>query len=133
MELVDGTTLKSPQSLETALDYAKQIASALEAAHEKGVTHRDLKPANIMVTPAGLIKVLDFGLAAVARPAAPTGEDSPTLTMGMTEAGMIMGTAAYMAPEQAAGQTVDRRADIWSFGVLLYELLTGDQIGRAHV
>ena len=81
-----------------------------------------------MVTPAGLIKVLDFGLAAVSRPAAPPGEDSPTLTMGMTEAGMIMGTAAYMAPEQASGQPVDRRADIWSFGVVLHELLTGDRL-----
>ena len=128
MELVEGTTLKSPQPLETALNYAKQIADALAAAHEKGVTHRDLKPANIMVTPAGLVKVLDFGLAAVARPAAPTGEDSPTLTMGMTEAGMIMGTAAYMAPEQAAGLPADRRADIWSFGVVLYELLTGNRL-----
>jgi eukaryotic-like serine/threonine-protein kinase len=128
MELVEGATLKSPLPLETALNYAKQIAEALEAAHEKGVTHRDLKPANIMVTSAGLVKVLDFGLAAVARPATATGDDSPTLTMGMTEGGMILGTAAYMAPEQAAGQTVDRRADIWSFGVVLYEMLTGDRM-----
>ena len=125
MELVEGTTLPSPQPLDTAVTYAKQIADALEAAHEKGVTHRDLKPANIMVTPAGLIKVLDFGLAAVARPSEPTGEDSPTLTMGMTDAGMIMGTAAYMAPEQAVGSPVDKRADVWSFGVVLWQMLVG--------
>ena len=128
MELVEGDTLKSPQPINTAVNYAKQIADALEAAHEKGVTHRDLKPANIMVTPSGLVKVLDFGLAAVARPTAPTGDDSPTLTMGMTEAGMIMGTAAYMAPEQAVGSPVDRRADIWSFGVVLWQMLTGKNL-----
>ncbi|MEO8096800.1 MAG: protein kinase [Acidobacteriota bacterium] len=128
MELVDGATLESPLPLDTALNYAKQIAEALEAAHEKSVTHRDLKPANIMVTPAGLVKVLDFGLAAVARPDVGQGEDSPTLTMGMTEAGMIMGTAAYMAPEQATGSPVDKRADIWSFGVVLWQMLTGKHL-----
>ncbi|MEO8097382.1 MAG: protein kinase [Acidobacteriota bacterium] len=128
MELVDGTTLKAPLPLDTALNYARQIAEALEAAHDKGVTHRDLKPANIMVTPAGLVKILDFGLAAIARPDAGRGEDSPTLTMGMTDAGVIMGTAAYMAPEQAVGSAVDRRADIWSFGVVLWQMLTGKQL-----
>jgi eukaryotic-like serine/threonine-protein kinase len=131
MELVPGETLKGPLPLETALNYAKQIAEALEAAHEKGITHRDLKPANIMITPAGVVKVLDFGLAAVTQPSAasegdPT--DSPTLTMRATQAGMIMGTAAYMSPEQAAGQTVDRRADIWAFGVVLWEMLTGQRL-----
>jgi serine/threonine-protein kinase len=129
MELVEGETLKGPLPLETALNYARQIADALEAAHEKGITHRDLKPANIMVTPAGVVKVLDFGLAAVAPPSGesdPT--NSPTLTMRATQAGMIMGTAAYMSPEQAAGKPVDKRADIWSFGVVLFEMLTGRQL-----
>src|SRR5271165_6623173 len=126
MELVAGHALKGPLPLETALNYARQIAAALEAAHEKGIVHRDLKPANIMVTPEGVVKVLDFGLAAVA-PAATDDSDptnSPTLTM-QTQAGVIMGTAAYMSPEQAAGKVVDKRADIWSFGAVLWEMLTG--------
>jgi len=127
MELVPGQTLKGPLPLETALNYAKQIADALEAAHDKGITHRDLKPANIMVTPAGIIKVLDFGLAAVSQVSTPgdRNTNSPTLTMHATQAGMIMGTAAYMSPEQASGKPVDKRADIWSFGVVLWEMLTG--------
>src|SRR5271169_5891413 len=124
MELVPGETLKGPLPLETALSYAKQIADALEAAHDKGIVHRDLKPANIMVTPEGVVKVLDFGLAAVAPAASddsnPT--ESPTLTM-QTRTGVIMGTAAYMSPEQAAGKAVDKRADIWSFGAVLWEML----------
>ncbi|MEQ1887187.1 MAG: protein kinase [Bryobacteraceae bacterium] len=131
MELVSGSTLKGPIPVETALKYARQIAEALEAAHEKGITHRDLKPANIMVTPTGTIKVLDFGLAAVsqsssAREGNPS--NSPTLTISPTRAGMILGTAAYMSPEQASGQPVDKRADIWSFGVVLWEMLTGEQL-----
>jgi Tol biopolymer transport system component len=130
MELVSGETLRGPVPFETALKYAQQIASALEAAHEKGITHRDLKPGNIMVTPAGTIKVLDFGLAAVAHAPASDGDptNSPTLTMGATQAGAIMGTAAYMSPEQARGKPVDRRADIWAFGVVLYEMLTGKRL-----
>ncbi len=131
MELVPGECLKGPLPLTTALNYAKQIAEALEAAHEKGITHRDLKPANIMVTPEGVVKVLDFGLAAVPSRDADGSVDrhnSPTLTIAATQAGMIMGTAAYMSPEQAAGKPVDKRADIWSFGVVLWEMLTGRQL-----
>jgi Tol biopolymer transport system component len=130
MELVPGEALKGPLALETALNYAKQIADALEAAHEKGIVHRDLKPANIMVTPNGVVKVLDFGLAAVPS-RSPDGADpasSPTMTIAATQAGMIMGTAAYMSPEQAAGKPVDKRADIWSFGVVLLEMLTGERL-----
>src|SRR5262252_3619760 len=128
MELVEGDRLQGPLPLETALDYARQIAEALEAAHEKGIVHRDLKPANIMVTAQGVVKVLDFGLAAVAQSSSGDPSTSPTLTISPTQAGMILGTAAYMAPEQARGKAVDRRADIWAFGVVLYEMLTGEQL-----
>jgi predicted Ser/Thr protein kinase len=129
MELVTGSTLSVPQPLETALDYARQIAEALEAAHEKGITHRDLKPGNIMVTPEGVVKVLDFGLASVpSRDGAGDPNSSPTTVAAPTVAGMIMGTAAYMSPEQAAGKAVDKRSDIWSFGVVLYEMLSGRQL-----
>jgi serine/threonine protein kinase/Tol biopolymer transport system component len=128
MELVEGQILPCPLPLDTAIAYAKQIADALEYAHERGVIHRDLKPANIKVTSDGVVKVLDFGLAkAVGEPEADTlnPSDSPTFTLGHTEVGVIMGTASYMAPEQAAGAKVDRRADIWSFGAVLFEMLTG--------
>src|SRR6202795_4594766 len=131
MELVAGQTLKGPIPLDDALRLAVQIADALGAAHEKGITHRDLKPANIMITPAGVVKVLDFGLAAVTQPSAASEGDpanSPTLTMRATQAGMIMGTAAYMSPEQASGKPVDKRTDVWSFGVVLWEMLTGRRL-----
>ena len=131
LELVEGPTLadriaKGPIPLDEALPIAKQIAEALEAAHEAGVIHRDLKPANIKVREDGTVKVLDFGLAK-ALDTTPEGDpsQSPTLTAAATQMGVILGTAAYMSPEQARGKQVDRRADIWAFGVVLYEMLTG--------
>jgi Tol biopolymer transport system component len=135
MELVEGPTLserikQGPISLEEALEIARQIADGLEAAHDKGIVHRDLKPANIKITPGGTVKLLDFGLAKAEGPWAATTsvEDAPTLTVASTGTGVILGTAAYMAPEQARGRTVDKRADIWAFGVILYEMLTGEQM-----
>jgi serine/threonine-protein kinase len=130
MELVEGETLHGLQPLETALNYARQIAEALEYSHERGIVHRDLKPANIKVTPEGRVKVLDFGLAKAMsnETAAGNPESSPTLTMRASMAGVILGTAAYMSPEQARGKQVDKRADIWAFGVVLYEMLTSEQL-----
>src|SRR5512136_2747231 len=132
LELVEGQTLADrikagPIPVEESLKLALQIAEALEAAHEKGVIHRDLKPANIKVTPDGRGKVLDFGLAkayAGDREEANL-SNSPTLSDAATQHGVILGTAAYMSPEQARGKAVDKRADIWAFGVVLYEMLTG--------
>src|SRR5215471_17197985 len=134
MELVEGPTLAQRIKagaipLEEALGIAKQIAEALEAAHEKGITHRDLKPGNVKIKPGGAVKVLDFGLAKQSREReGAVTENSPTLSMAATEAGVILGTAAYMAPEQARGKPVDKRADIWAFGVVLYEMLTGRRL-----
>ena len=129
MEFIEGESPKGPMPLDEALRIARQIADALEAAHDKGITHRDLKPGNIKIKPDGTVKVLDFGLAKVNSAPSVSGENSPTLTMGMTQAGMILGTASYMAPEQARGkESVDKRADIWAFGVVLYELLTGKRL-----
>ena len=134
LELVEGPTLadrikRGPIPLDEALPIAKQIAEALEAAHEKGIIHRDLKPANIKVRDDGTVKVLDFGLAKALDPT-PDGDpsESPTLTAMGTQMGVIMGTAAYMSPEQAAGRTADRQSDIWSFGVVLFEMLTGQRL-----
>ena len=132
MELVEGEDLtqriaRGPIPLDQALPIAKQIAEALEAAHEQGIIHRDLKPANIKIREDGTVKVLDFGLAKLADPAAssnPSATMSPTLSLHATMAGVILGTAAYMSPEQARGKTVDRRADIWAFGAVLFEMLT---------
>jgi serine/threonine-protein kinase len=133
MELVEGPTLadqiaRGPIPLDEALPIAKQIADALEAAHEQGIVHRDLKPANIKVRADGTVKVLDFGLAKAMAPAAASSPGislSPTLSIHATQAGIILGTAAYMSPEQARGRTVDKRADVWAFGCVLFEMLTG--------
>jgi serine/threonine protein kinase len=127
MELIEGQPVQGPLPLEEALKIARQIADALEAAHERGIVHRDLKPGNIMITAAGVVKVLDFGLAKVGGAPAGQTENSPTFTMA-TQAGMILGTAAYMSPEQARGKNVDKRTDIWAFGVVVYEMLTGRQL-----
>src|SRR5207249_6451907 len=140
LELVEGETLadriaRGPIPLDEALPIARQIAEALEAAHEHGIVHRDLKPANIKITPDGVVKVLDFGLAKLAESA--TGGQpragsahlslSPTIMSPamMTGVGMLLGTAAYMAPEQAKGRAADRRSDIWAFACVLFEMLTG--------
>jgi eukaryotic-like serine/threonine-protein kinase len=128
MELVEGESPKGPLPFEEALRIVRQIAQALEAAHEKGIVHRDLKPANIKMKPDGTVKVLDFGLAKVGGSPAANAEDSPTISMAATQAGVILGTAAYMSPEQARGKVVDKRADIWAFGIVLYELLTGKRL-----
>jgi serine/threonine protein kinase len=138
LELVDGESLdkriaRNPLPVDEALAIARQIVEALEAAHEKGIIHRDLKPANIALTSNDRVKVLDFGLAKLGQSDGARSSDpaaSPTITSPtmMTEFGMILGTAAYMSPEQARGKPVDKRTDIWAFGCVLYEMLTG---GRA--
>src|SRR5215813_9113089 len=132
MEVIEGDTLaerlrRGPMPVEDALKIGVQIANALEAAHEKGIVHRDLKPANVKITPDDRVKVLDFGLAKAMEntPASGTLSNSPTLTIGATQAGVILGTAAYMSPEQAKGFEVDARSDTFSFGSVLYEMLTG--------
>ena len=131
MELVEGESPKGPLPFDEAWHIASQIVAALEYAHDRGIVHRDLKPENIKITPEGVVKLLDFGLAKAfteQKEHSGNAEHSPTLTIGATEVGVILGTAAYMAPEQAKGKNVDKRADIWAFGVVLYELLTGDRL-----
>ena len=135
LEFVEGPTLaeriaRGPMPMDETLDIARQITAALEAAHESGIIHRDLKPGNIKITPAGEVKVLDFGLAKGAGSAesSPDLSQSPTMSYSPTGVGIILGTAAYMSPEQARGKVVDRRTDIWSFGCVLWEMLTGRQL-----
>ena len=131
MELVEGPTLadriaRGPVPPAEAVSIARQIVDALDAAHERGIVHRDLKPANIKITPEGVVKVLDFGLAKAADELVhPDLTQSPTITGVNTRDGMILGTAAYMSPEQARGAVVDKRTDIWAFGCVLYEMLAG--------
>jgi hypothetical protein len=133
LELVEGLTLadriaQAVIPLDEALLIARQIAEALEAAHEQGIIHRDLKPSNIKLRPGGMVKVLDFGLAKVTQRAAVRGDQSPTITSpDVTGVGVVLGTAAYMSPEQARGRVVDQRTDIWAFGCVLYEMLTGQR------
>ena len=132
LELVEGATLaerltEGPLPLTEALNVALQIADALDATHEKGIVHRDLKPANIKITPDGVVKVLDFGVAKVRQieVSFPRSHEPPTATAGQTGDEVIVGTAAYMSPEQARGKPVDKRSDIWAFGCVLYEMLSG--------
>ena len=138
LELVDGPTLedriaRGPVPLDEAIAIGRQIAEAVEAAHEQGIVHRDLKPANIKVRPDGTVKVLDFGLAKALEPEPAVVSPSPTMTSpAMTRLGVILGTASYMSPEQAKGQPADKRSDVWAFGCVLYEMVTGDQLFRGE-
>ncbi len=140
LRLIEGPTLadriaQGPIPVEEALKIALQITEGMESAHEKGIIHRDLKPANIKITPEGQVKILDFGLAKALEGETPPASDlsqSPTLTAAATKAGVILGTAAYMSPEQAKGRTIDKQTDVWAFGCVLYEMLTGRQVFAAE-
>ena len=141
MELVDGEDLRQilergPLEITDAVATARQLADALESAHEKGIIHRDLKPANIKLDPSGRVKVLDFGLAKALEEEHPNATSSlltqsPTITGRLTNPNVLLGTAAYMSPEQTRGQAADKRADIWAFGVILFEMLAGNSSSRA--
>src|SRR6202049_406399 len=124
MEFIEGSPLHGPFPLDRTIRYAVQICDALDAAHKKSITHRDLKPANILVTASG-VKLLDFGLAKIGSDSAPPASNATTRTMDLTEVGTVLGTAAYMSPEQTKGEQTDARSDIFSFGVVLYEMLSG--------
>jgi serine/threonine protein kinase len=140
MELVDGEDLsvaldRGPITIEQSIEIARQLASGIEAAHEQGIVHRDLKPANIKIGSTGEVKILDFGLARAYTEESgsiSSVENSPTITAAMTQAGVILGTASYMSPEQARGRTADKRADIWSFGVVLFEMLSGSRLFKGE-
>src|SRR5262245_12522732 len=129
LELIEGETLaerlrRGPMPIREACAIARQIGAALDAAHQKGIVHRDLKPANIKITPEGLVKVLDFGLAKLIADPSPEAGQFSTATISATRDGLVVGTPAYMSPEQARGQPLDKRSDLWSFGCVLYEMLT---------
>src|SRR5262249_53557153 len=128
-ETLEARLKRGPLPLDETLDVARQIAAGLEAAHENGIVHRDLKPGNVMLTPSGGVKILDFGLArsgvSEGSGSSPNLSTSPTMAYAATEVGVILGTAAYMSPEQARGKVVDRRTDVWSFGCMLFEMLSG--------
>src|SRR5262245_22272406 len=127
MELVEGESPKGPMPVERVLRIASQIAAGLGEAHEKGLVHRDLKPANIKIRPDGTLKILDFGLAKRIEQPSIVDSDADTFSVSLTESGMVLGSAPYMSPEQARGENVDKRADIWAFGVIVWELLSGQR------
>jgi serine/threonine protein kinase len=126
MELIEGTPLRGPLPLEQTIRYGVQICDALDAAHKKSITHRDLKPGNILVTASG-VKVLDFGLAKIGKASAPPAPDGGTQAIDVTQIGTILGTPAYMSPEQAKGEDADARSDIFALGLMLYEMFSGRQ------
>ena len=137
MEMIEGPSLadriaQGPFSISEVMRLVPQLIEGLEAAHDKNIIHRDLKPANIKITPAGVAKILDFGLARATEAPTSIAVDAPTLTAPLSQAGVIMGTAPYMSPEQARAEPVDRRTDVWAFGVVVWEMLTGKRLFPGH-